>query len=500
LTGSLSLNVVASTVGSVINALCGLAMAAYLLRQLGLESFGVWALVVSTTSLLGLLDLGTIVATGRLIAAQRANDDIEGVSRIFSTALAMLGGFAVVAAIAGWLVPHVFFWLFTVPAEDSGDVALALWIMVLTICAYFLASPFSCLLWGYERLDLIHLIDTPLVVLRLGLLVVLVGTGSPLWIVAACTLTTGCLAILAHAYASFRVEPRLVLRPRLVSRGTAGTIFRLGLDFAVLNGANSVAIQLPPIIIGFLLTNAATGIFAVARQLSVNCNTLVSAATVAIAARSVKLFHMDAGADQKTLFVEGGRYTAALSCMLAIGLLIFGDNFIHLWQGGRADEAAQHLRILMLGELIAMSQWVTFWVLAGIRKQRVLTIFSVSEIIAIVVLSHLLAPRFGLVGISIATAVAAAVFRGIGPFLLGCRLLEVSYRHYFSRVILPNALAGIVVASVSIGLDTWLDPRQWTTLILTGFLYSAVFVGGFAPFLLRSFLGGNKIKPFLWRA
>ena len=69
---SLSVSVVTSCIGAIVNALSGLVTAAFLLRQLGLETFGIWALVVSTTSLLWLLDFGTTVAVGRLIAAGRA--------------------------------------------------------------------------------------------------------------------------------------------------------------------------------------------------------------------------------------------------------------------------------------------------------------------------------------------------------------------------------------------------------------------------------------------
>lgn len=495
---SLSVSVATSCIGAIVNALCGLMTAAFLLHQLGLETFGIWALVVSTTSLLLLLDVGTTIAVGRLIAAARANGDIEGVNRIFSTAIAMLGAFAAAVVLVSWFIPHVFLAAFTIPPHDATDIGLALRLMAFAGAVNFLAAPFVCVLWGYERMDLINLIDVPLVVLRLALLLVFVGMNSPMWIIGACTLATACLSALTQAVVSFRVEPGLAPRRHLATKKTAVAVFQLGFDFAVLNAARSIAIQLSPMLVGLTLGNAAVGIFAIARQLSLNCNVLISATTEAVAARSVRLFHEEAHTAQQTLLLEGGRYTAALSCLLTIGLLVLGDSFIHLWQGGRADEAYQHLRILMIGELIALSQWVTYWVVAGVKRHRFLAVFAVCESITIAGLSYLLVEPFGLSGISLAVAVAAIMFRGIGPLLYGCRLLGVELREYATRVIVPNALGGLLGALAAYGIDAWLAPRDWSTLFVAGFLCATVSVASLIPFLFPHLLL-LKLRPRLIR-
>jgi O-antigen/teichoic acid export membrane protein len=487
-------SVVTSCIGAIVNALSGLVTAAFLLRQLGLEAFGIWALVVSTTSLLWLLDFGTTVAVGRLIAARRAADDIENVNRVFSTAIALLWACATLISLVTWVIPTIFFAVFTVPPQDMTDVALALRLMALATAVHFIAAPFTCMLWGYERLDLINLIDIPVLLLRLALLFIFVGAHSPIWIVGACTVFTGCIGAVADAFVSFRVEPRLAPRSRLATRGTAKTIVTLGLDFAALNATKSLAAQLSPILVGHVLGNAPVAIFAVARQLSVNCNVLVSATTEAVAARSVRLFHENSHTGQQNLFIGGGRYTTALSCFLTIGLIAFGDSFIHLWQGGRVDAAYNQLRILMLGELVALSQWVSFWVVAGVKKQKLLAVFAFSECVTILSLGYLIAQPFGLSGISFAAAFAAALFRGVGPLLYAQRLLGVSSREYLIRVIAPNAVATLVGGLVAYGLDAWLNPRDWTTLFLAGGLFAAAFTAVQVPFLYPTLLSA-RLKP-----
>jgi len=181
-------------------------------------------------------------------------------------------------------------------------------------------------------------------------------------------------------------------------------------------------------------------------------------------------------------------------------MLVLGDSFIHLWQGGRADEAYLQLRILMLGELIALSQWVTYWVIAGVRKHRTLALFAVCEGITIAGLSYLLVQPFALSGISFAAAVAAAVFRGIGPLIYGCRLLGVAYRKYMARVIVPNALGGLIGGLAAYWLDAWIVPRDWGTFFLAVFLCGTVSAASLIPFLFPSALL-LKLRPLslIWR-
>lgn len=491
---SLSVSVVTSSIGAIINALCGLITAAFLLRQLGLETFGLWALIVSMTSLLWLLDLGSTVAVGRLIAAGRAKNDIEDINRTFSTGVALLGACAIGIVLVMWFIPLVFLAVFTVPPQDAADISLALRLMALASAAHFVTAPFTCVLWGYERMDLINLIEVPVVLLRLALVIAFVETDSPLWIVAACTLFTGVLATITYVFASFHVEPGLAPRPKLATPKTAMTVLQLGVDFAALNAAKSIAIQMSPVLVGLTLSNAAVGIFAIARQLSVNSNLLVSATTEAVAARSVRLFHQDDAAGQRTLLVEGGRYATALSCLLTIGLLVLGDTFIHLWQGGRADEAYGQLCILMIGEFVALSQWVTYWVIAGVKKHRMLVLFAVCEGIAIAGLSYLLVQPLALSGISLAAATAAAVFRGIAPLLYGCRLLGVAYHQYVVRVILPNALGCLTGGFAAYLLDAWLDPHDWGMLVMAAFLCGTVSALSLAMFLFPS-LALSRLRP-----
>jgi fluoride ion exporter CrcB/FEX len=68
-----------------------------------------------------------------------------------------------------------------------------------------------------------------------------------------------------------------------------------------------------------------------------------------------------------------------------------------------------------------------------------------------------------------------------------------------ARVILPNAVGGLIGALAAYWLDAWLDPRDWSTFFLAGFLCALVSVASLIPFLFPEMLV-LKLWPFIRRS
>ena len=92
-----------------------------------------------------------------------------------------------------------------------------------------------------------------------------------------------------------------------------------------------------------------------------------------------------------------------------------------------------------------------------------------------------LALCFGLTGVSLATALAATLYRGLGPLVLGCRLVPVKFGDYARRVLGPNAAFGLVAGGAALAIDHWVDPHRWDTFVLAGFLCATAFIACAAP-------------------
>src|SRR5579863_7247151 len=147
-------NVVINSLGTVVSMVAGLLVMPFLIRQLGNSGYGLWTLVGTLTGYFGVLDLGVSAAVGRLIAGYRARGSFEQINVVISTALALLLGVAVLAALCTLGAIPIFFELFPVPSAQDADVRHALLIVGFALAFQYPAGVFAGVIWGYERFDL----------------------------------------------------------------------------------------------------------------------------------------------------------------------------------------------------------------------------------------------------------------------------------------------------------------------------------------------------------
>jgi O-antigen/teichoic acid export membrane protein len=143
----------------LVSSLALFVLFKFLLIGLGLAAVGVWSIVVATTSLGRIADLGTAGGLGRYIAviqadtmksaAGRADETLIYVETalLFSTLL-----FAVVGAVLYW--PAFYAIQLAVPASESGVVALLLPFSVASFVTMNITSVAMAALIGMHRSDL----------------------------------------------------------------------------------------------------------------------------------------------------------------------------------------------------------------------------------------------------------------------------------------------------------------------------------------------------------
>src|SRR5690242_7423914 len=101
-------NLGTTAAAAALRACEGLVTVAYLLKVLGAETFGLWALISTTAAYFLILDLGVVGSLGRLLAGCRGQDDVSGLNRIISTALTLLFAVAAVTILVAFGMSEIF--------------------------------------------------------------------------------------------------------------------------------------------------------------------------------------------------------------------------------------------------------------------------------------------------------------------------------------------------------------------------------------------------------
>jgi hypothetical protein len=210
-----------------------------------------------------------------------------------------------------------------------------------------------------------------------------------------------------------------------------------------------------------------------------------------MAPRAIAAYARQSVAEQTLLFIEGGKFAYALT--LCFSVVVLGLPFIHWWQHGLQDVAYRLLAVLMPGESLPMSQWLTYSVLLGENRQKVLGFLAIAEGAISFPLIMALMLKSGMAGVCVALALTGFLVRGVVPWLYGCRLIGVRPRAYVRRVFVPVTIAASLRIAVLYAASAAVAPVTFRGIFLVGAGYSVLY----AATLGWALLGYSRIKTFV---
>jgi O-antigen/teichoic acid export membrane protein len=478
-------NIVWNCAGTGVEAVAGFLIAPFLIHHLGDTTYGLWIVLGSLTSYFGLLDLGVRGSVGRYVAYHQAAHDQRALNETLSTALALLAAVGLLAFGCVLAVLPFFFSLFAVPPELVAGVRLALLIVGVNLGLSLVANAFDAALWGFQRFDLLNMVDIPTSLARLGLTLYCVGRGGGLVQLAVITLGLTVVNGLVKAVLTYRENRGLRLRPRHVRRAAVREIFGYSVWSFIGSVTKMTRAQLSPLLIASLVGVASVTPFAIASRLLNYAALAVQSATGALTPLATALHVQKHGERQRQLFLTGGKYCCALALFLTALLLLLGRPFITLWTGPRLLGAVPLMVVLALGEVLPNAQWVTNGMLFAAARHRSLAYLNLIEAALVTVLTVVLLKALGPIGACFALAVPGCLLRGAAQVLLGCRLAQVSVWRYTTQALLPALAAAVPPSAVLGAAVAWHAPASWAELVLYAMTYGVLFAGScvlFFPF------------------
>ena len=175
--------------GMIFEMVAGFLLAPYLVRRLGVTTYGLWIVIGAFTGYFALLDLGLRGSVGRQLAYCRANNDLDGANSTLNSALAMFVSVAALILVATTVAVLMFDRILDIPADQLSNAQIALGIVGLNLALSFPLQIFDGYLWAAQRFDILNLVDIPAAALRVlmtfalveNILVTLLFSVSSLW-------------------------------------------------------------------------------------------------------------------------------------------------------------------------------------------------------------------------------------------------------------------------------------------------------------------------------
>jgi O-antigen/teichoic acid export membrane protein len=444
-----------------VNILVGIFLSPFILHRLGNTAYGAWVLVFSVTGYYGLFDLGIRSSVVRYVSTYTATDNIEAVSRLINTALAVYSAIGFAAILTTLAVSSFLQFFFRMPPGFLATARL-LFLMVGTAVALgFPAGVFTGILEGLNRFYFVNVTNVISTLLRALLIVLALHFGYGLLTVAFVTVALPLLSAALRAAIALRLLP-LRFGWKHVDRTAFSEIARYsGVSFVLLI-AYKLRFKTDEIVVSTLLSVAAVTYFSIGDRLVDYTAEVVSSLAQIFVPMSGQSSAKGDDKHLRTIFIAGNRACALIVLPITATLIILGKSVITAWVGAAYARACYPVMVtLLIPSTLALAQAASPRILFGMAQHRSLAWVTGMEAIANLILSVILIRPLGIFGDALGTAIPLTCTTLFFMPRHLCRVLNVRLGSYLRQAYTLPFLLSLPTIAALLLMRHWFFARTY---------------------------------------
>ena len=446
LTASIGKNTLFGVVGNIVHVLARIVVVPVMIRHLGLDGYGIWAVLMSIAAYITLGGAGVKSAFQKYVAEATGTGDFDRASRLLSTGTAAVLVLSVVVLVPLAVFSHFLAAAVGVPQAFLAPASRAIQYLAITAIVANVSQTYQSILMGAHRIDLREKLNVVIDLLNAAATIVLLYLGFGL--LAMCVVF--CAYQIAGGalwyFYSRRILPDVHIAARLVSRSVVKELVRFAASYQLVSMLELLyAAVLPVAILKFFGANAA-GVFALAARL-VSFATLIQGSYLQAILSGGSLVYASGSAEKTNAFiVKSFKAMAVLSILPLAFIALYGAKIAFVWTG-KTDPLLEGAVCLLCAGGVCRSLSSLFRVLYRVSGGAVMDNAQLLLGLGVAFVLCPFAPKIGFFGLVGGVNV-------LGQFL-GLILMSLSLASRFKgfnlRALAPTLLRFLVATAVILG-------------------------------------------------
>lgn len=422
----------------------------YILFHVGLERYGIWALVTLVTGYFGLLDFGIGAAYVKHISESYSNRDNDGLNAIVNTGFSFYVVFSAVIILLAFLFIGPILYVLKIPGALQQEASFVIISGIALFGFSGATSVFSSIQAGLQRMDISVKISVICSVINVAGVVLMLENGAGLTGLMVNNIIVFFIASAMNIVAAYKLLPGLIFAPFIrVKKEIFMKLFSFGYRMQIVRLGELMLYQTDRLLIAFFFGVKFVGIYQIgatlvgyAKQLPIFLlpAVLPAAAEISTKRDSDKLVR---------LYLRGSKYLFVITAPVMAALVVLAHPVVKLWVGSGYDVSAVTAQILAAGYIVNVTVGMAFMVGMGIGLTKMLSRSAIITMAVNLVLSVILIKLVGYYGVAIATSVALVV----GPIYIYVELHK--YLNISMKELLKSAILGPLAASLAAGLSAF---------------------------------------------
>ncbi len=427
-----AVNVLWNWLGVLVSLSSGVLLSPYLIRKLGTEGYGIWALAFSIIQYYWLLDLGFRSATVKFVAHYSATGETGRIREVLNTGLVYSTIIALVIMVPIFFGAPYLNGFFNIQPSYHSQFTILVILVTGSWCAGSAFSLFGASLEAVQRFDLSNRASIVATAVRTFGTFALLYRGYGLVAIGIVAAVSQLTMYLLNYLAFRRVFPGHMVSPRFATRAMLRKMGAFGIHsfFAVVG--NQLLGESVPVLLGHYQAARFVGFYNLPVRLLQYTVELVGRIGLVTNTNAAELSAKGESESLTRLAIYPNRYCLAIFMPLAIFLWIYGDQLFRLWVGAEfAAQSAPLLPILLIGSLIGIvGQFSSSMLLQGLGRHQAYARGLLAEALLGIVVLIWAIPRYGMRGAAVTTVVFMILNRGLYLSWLTSRVVGVGLVKY----------------------------------------------------------------------
>ncbi len=450
-------NVLSNWLALAITTVVGFFLSPFVVHHLGNLVYGVWVIIGSLVSYMGLLDLGLRGAVTRFVSKGAAQDDHEESGRAVSGALWIRLWISLAIIATGLVLSFTIHRIFVIPPNLQLVARYAILVTAITVGINLWCGVFGGVLVALHRYDITSGIQIAQTCARAAGIVYLLRSGHSILALAVWDLCTGLGANAALIICCFWVYPNLKVVFGRPDRVTLSKLWNYSFYAFLINVAIQVTYYTDNLVVGAFLSPSAVTLYAIGGLLIGYARQIVSSMTTTFTPLA-STFEAEGNFENlRRLVIHGTRAALIVSLPIEVALALRGHTFIRLWMGEQyAQPSGTVMQILLLSVVFASANTTSGGIVYGMEKHKRIAYWAIGEAVANFVLSVILVRRIGIYGVAWGTTIPSVIIELLLWPRFICKLVVMPVRTYLWQTWFRTALGILPFA-----LACYLAERYW---------------------------------------
>ena len=417
----------------VTRMLLGLVLFRLMFQNFTDAEFGFWALLWSLFGYGILLDFGFGFTAQKAVAEKTATGDIAGLSRLLATIFWTFIGMAMVLLVVFLLIREPFLSRMGILAEDRGEFGKAYVVFFIGLAVMFPLGLFPEILRGLQRIDIANWVGTFSTVLNFGFLYWGLTAGWSLSILMGISVATSALPNLIAAGIAIRHLPGISLLPKYFNWRTVRAQMGFSIAAYLITFSNMLMAKSDQLVISLTIGVAMVAVYQAGFKMSEMLGLFSVQLQQVLSPAAAAMHALGDQSGLRKLLLSSSRLTFFLVTPCYLLSAVYLEPLIRLLTGMESIPretwwVGQALLFAVFSAQLTSACSKRVLMMCG--EERRLLFISVTDAAANVILSVILAFKFGVLGVALGTMIPTTLVGWFWVVPLTVGKLEIPWKTY----------------------------------------------------------------------